>query len=113
MIQKISIVRGTTQSLEISVSDSDGQIFAPQDGDKLVFGVKSNPNSTVYDILKTLTSDNFSDGKYLLELTPEDTAGLAIVPFWYDVGLQRGDDYYIIIEKSPFELAQNITTKEG
>jgi hypothetical protein len=50
---------------------------------------------------------------YPIQITPSDTEGLAPArDYYYDVGLQRGSNYYSIIDTSKFSLDGNVTVKE-
>lgn len=110
----IKMIRGTTMTLDIGLTDADGAVYTMGENDKLIFGVKSNPENTDYDLKKVLTaSDGQTDGSYKLSLTPGDTIDLPIGRYYYDVGLQSGTDYYTVIECSAFELLTNITKKEA
>ena len=47
-----------------------------------------------------------------LELSPQDTIDLIPGRYYYDVGLQRGDDvFYNIVEQSEFLLIPNVTRR--
>ena len=66
-----------------------------------------------YDIFKTLTLNEYDaniDG-YIFTIDPEDTIDLQCGNYYYDVGVQTAnDDYYVVIEKSNFKLAENVTS---
>ena len=110
----IKMIRGTTMTLDIGLTDADGAAYTMGANDKLIFGVKSNPQNTAYDLKKVLTSsDAQTGGSYKLSLTPSDTIDLPIGRYYYDVGLQSGSDYYTVIECSAFDLLTNITKKEA
>jgi hypothetical protein len=51
-------------------------------------------------------------GNIFFELSPEDTIGLFPGRYYYDVGLQRGEDvFYNIVEQSEFLLMPNVTKR--
>lgn len=51
-----------------------------------------------------------NDGLYPIIIEPEDTENMTPTIYYYDVGLQRGDDvYYSVIDTSKFELLGNVT----
>ena len=52
---------------------------------------------------------NFKDGSYVLQISPSDTEGLDVGRYYYDVGLQIGGEYYMVIEQSLFTVLQNIS----
>lgn len=112
MIQEINIPRGTTMCLGIEIKNEDGTAYTPANGDVLRFGVKLDPTEATYVISKTGTYDS-SAGYYTVDLSPEDTASLAMDErYWYDAGLQTADgDYYMVVEASPFNVHRAITKK--
>lgn len=107
--QPIEIVRGTTNSFDINLTDADGDAYVLQSGEKLIFGVKLSPCDTEYKLTKTLTSSDYDDGVYVLEISPSDTINLPISDYYYDIGLQRGSDYYMVVGCNVFSLRKNIT----
>lgn len=106
----LSVVRGTTSTIRIDVTDANGTPYALGTGEVLRFGVKQDTASTDYLIRKDITSGT---GSYLVTLTPEDTIGLAVSQYLFDVGLQSGDNYYNIIPATVFDIQANITKKEA
>ena len=108
MANIIEMVRGTTNSIFVTVLDDDGEQYTLQSGDKLIFGVKTNINNSDCCIHKVITE---GDGEYEIRLKPEDTEDLPCGKFCYDVGLQVGEDYFPVIECSPFILNQNVTKR--
>ncbi len=112
--QPLSMVRGTTLSLALSVQDSDGNDYTLQTGEVLRFGVKKKPEDTEYLITKEAgPNDTDDDGNYVFALAPADTEDLPFGCYYYDVGLQSGTDYYNVIEASSFKLAFNVTEWEA
>lgn len=107
MAQKIEVVRGTTNTINIAVRDSDGNAHMLGAGEVIVFGVKKNYEDEECLILKTITSLVNGVGK--LTLAPDDTAELACRKYVYDVGLKSGANYYSVIEASDFVVSANIT----
>lgn len=114
MEQKLSIVRGRTQTIHITITDASGNAYVLGNEEKLIFGVKKNYYDASYLIEKTLTIHDASpvSGTYILSLKPEDTQHLRCDKYCYDVGLQSENDYYTVIEYSHFILEQNVTNKE-
>lgn len=113
MRQPISMTRGTTQNITISLTDSSGNSRALNDSEVLLFGVKRKPECADYLIFKKLSPETVSaSGAYVLTLEPSDTTKLDIGTYYYDVGLQSGTDYHNVIECSEFKLRANITSPE-
>lgn len=112
----IEIVRGTTNSVIISLQDDAGNPYALGDGEKLIFGVKTNLNNSDCCIKKVVTAadtDAETPGEYEVLLAPADTEELPFGRFCYDVGLQVGADYFPVIPCSPFIISHNVTRREA
>lgn len=109
--QMISVVRGTTNFYTINISNSDtGEPYALSTGEVFRFGVKKNEDALVRVIEKELTVGS-EEGVYQLDIRPEDTLGLALGKYHYDIGLQSGNDYYPVIEWSEFVVTPNASEK--
>lgn len=109
----INIIRGTTNDLNLSIEDENGEQYTLKDGEKIIFGVKSNAENSDYDIVKTLTSADMVDNAYTIKLIPEDTSGLPFGQYYFDVGLQTASgDYYMIIPCGQCLILPAVTQKE-
>lgn len=107
------MVRGTTQNIAVTILNDDGTVYELQSGDKLIFGVKLNPESSEYDIKKIVEAAD-SNGCCVISLTPEDTEGLAFATYYFDVGLQTASgDFYMVVECDDFIVCKAITAKEA
>lgn len=107
---QLSMIRGTTKVIHITILDAQGQKYLPQDGDVVRFGVKATPEQPRYLIQKTTSQT--SNGIVTITLEPEDTIHLPYGEFKYDVGLESDGMYFNIIPCSDFILCPNITGKE-
>lgn len=108
MKQDISIVRGTTAAFGIVINDAAGNPFVLEPGQVLVFGLKKRPKDDERVLIKKFT--NRVEDQYYLELSAADTADLEPGKYFYDVGLQHGNNvFYNIIEASAFDIKPNIT----
>lgn len=107
MAQGIEIVRGTTNVIEITVTDGDGNLRNLSSGEVILFGVKEHLGDENYMFVRAATQKDL--GVYTVELAKEDTEGRACGRYFYDVGLQSGDDFFNILEVSPFIIAPNVT----
>lgn len=106
------MVRGTTQNIVVTIQNEDGTTYKLQSGDKLIFGVKLNPENSEYDIKKIVQNAD-SEGNCVISLIPEDTVGLAFGKYFFDVGLQTADgEFYMIVECDDFIIAKAVTAKE-
>lgn len=112
--QPLSMVRGTTLSLALSVQDSDGNVYTLQPGEVLRFGVKKKPEDADYlFVTEAGPTDTDEDDKYVFSIAPSDTEELPFGCYYYDVGLQSGTNYYNVIEASNFKIAFNVTEWEA
>ena len=112
--QPLSMVRGTTLSLALSVQDADGNDYTLQTGEVLRFGVKRKPEDADYIFVKEAgPTDIDEDGKYVFTVEPSDTEDKPFGCYYYDCGLQSGNSYYNIIEASNFKIAFNVTEWEA
>jgi hypothetical protein len=109
MAQKIEIVRGTTNTMQILVYDADGRPYNLASNEKVVFGIKKNPEDAVP--LFQITAEIVGDGVFNVVLSPTHTENLDAGRYWYDVGLQRGEDFFNVIEPNPFIIQANITAR--
>lgn len=114
MKQPISMIRGTTQPINIIVRDPAGAIYQLTDGEVLRFGMKKKPEDPESECLvkKELTIEHLDGDFYVLTLLPSDTKDLPFGTYYYDVGLQSGNNYYNVIECSEFKIGYNITLPE-
>lgn len=110
MAQRIEVVRGTTNTFEISIVDSSGAAYDLGSNEKIMFGVKKNPKDA--EMLFMRTAEIVGSGLFKVKISPSDTENLSFGKYWYDVGLQNGEDFYNVIEANPFEIAPNITSRE-
>lgn len=106
--QTISIIRGTTNTFGISLTDEYGSPVLLEEGQEIVFGVKKKV--TDVDCLFVKRTTGLVDDVYCFTIDPSDTIDLDVGKYYYDVGIQHGDSiYYNAIESSTFNLEQNIT----
>lgn len=106
----LEVIRGTTKSFSVNITDANGEPYSMEDGDVVRFGVKRESGDEAYLIKKEVTEGE--NGVFTFTLDPEDTIGLALGWYKYDIGLQTGDDYFNVIPYSRFVLAPNVTEKE-
>lgn len=107
MAQNIEIVRGTTNVIEITVLDGEGNLRNLANGEAILFGVQEHPGDENYIFVRAATQKDL--GTYTVELLKEDTAALNYGRYYYDVGLQSGDNFFNIVEVSPFIITHNVT----
>ena len=103
----INIPRGTSLGLGITVLNADGTEHDCT-SETIRFGVKADPNDSDFLISKTADYDSENEC-YVVSISPSDTATLPYERYWYDIGLQSGTDYYMLVEASAFNVTKAIT----
>ncbi len=104
----IEIVRGTTNSFKLTLTDAQGNPYTLETGQVLVFGIKERKTDEERLLVKKLHST--ATGEYYLELEAADTADIPPGRKFYDIGLQHGDFvFYNVIRTSVFNLLPNVT----
>ena len=103
----INIPRGTSLGLGITVLNADGTEHDCT-SETIRFGVKADPNDSDFLISKTADYDSENEC-YVVAISPSDTANLPYERDWYDIGLQSGTDYYMLVEASAFNVTKAIT----
>lgn len=128
MRQPLVVTRGSTKRIALDVINSNGQPYVLSGDEKLIFGVKKDPLNQEYikyttvsdghevsaDLIIILTKSDYDAalGKYTTCIKPSMTQELSFGEYYYDIGLYTGvDDYYPIVECSPFVVAKNITSR--
>ena len=112
MQQPMAIVRGTTKTVTVRVTDDDGQVYTLGSNEVLRFGVKKHPGDSAYLFSKDMSSSSLVDGVYTFIINPADTENLCFGDYYYDVGLQSGSEYFNVIECSEFRVDYNVTQRE-
>lgn len=108
----IKITKGTTNYLYISLYD-DEEPYILSDNEYILFGVKANVNSKYYVLYKKITSANLQeDYSYEIIIDPEDTSELPLGRYTYNIGLQSGKDFAILISDNLFEIISSVTERE-
>ena len=108
MGEEMSVVRGTTNSFSVTVTDDEGNEYTPEVDQVLVFGLKRNKLDENRVLVKKITRR--TSGEHYLEISPEDTKDLEPGNYYYDIGMQQGKSvFYNIVEASVFEIRPNVT----
>lgn len=108
MANKVEIVRGTTNTLSITVNDAAGRLYSLVAGEKVVFGIKQREDDT--DLIFAKVAVPGTAGAYSVTINPTDTADLECGRYYYDVALQSGNAFHNIIESNHFIIKPNITS---
>jgi len=106
--KNMSMIRGDSESITVSCSDTNGNIIPLISGDKIYFTVKEDEYRTEKIFQKIITE--FTDGKAIINILPTDTKDLKFKTYKYDVQLNRGDGYVkTIIPVSNFTILSEVT----
>lgn len=98
----ITLTRGDTLHLQITLTDQEGEVYTLQDGDTLVFTVKKNTSSDVVLIQKNILNSNIT-------ISHEDTKNMAYGTYMYDVQLtQANGDVTTVIKPSKFKITEEV-----
>ena len=111
-VQHLELYQGNSVYITVLLTDENDNPYQLETGDKLIFGVKRNKNSSSFVIKKTLTSADELNGQYTFSFTPED---MSISPcrYYYDVGLQFSDGgFKTVVHPSRFRVVGTVSRKE-
>lgn len=104
----ISMIRGDSESILVSMADSGGEERDFVLGDTIYFTVKENISTDKKVVQKIITE--FTEGKALIELLPSDTDELRVKEYVYDIQLTRADgSVTTIIVPSKFSVLGDVT----
>lgn len=109
MSYQIEMIRGTTSTQLIRLLEDD-QPYILSDNEFIRFGVKeAGYNSRILINKKFTRADQDDTGSIEFKIMPDETIKWPIKTYKYDIGLQSGEDYFIVIPESDFIIKQNIT----
>lgn len=91
-MNEINIHRGRSKTIRVPVIYKDGTACILSEGDYIFFAVRAGRDGEVL-ISKMMTYDSESN-KATLTLKPEDTEGLEIERYHYDIGVSFNDGGY-------------------
>lgn len=113
-VQHLELYQGNSIYITVLLTDIiNSSSYQLANGDKLIFGVKKNKNSSSFIIKKTLTYADELNGSYTFHFTPED---MSIFPcrYYYDVGLQFADgEFKTVVHPSRFRVIGTVTGMEA
>lgn len=113
MAESISVVRGTTDTINVNLTDGDGNAYFLGDGEELIFCVKRNHAAKTYLIHNVLTAADAVNGVYPFQLKPADTRDLAEGPYYYGVAIQSGSDLFPVVACENFSVIACIPKLEA
>ena len=104
----ISMIRGDSQSIIVSVKDKDDNKVPLITGDMIYLTVKDSVNTEEKVLQKVVTQ--FEDGNATIEITPDDTNDIPFKTYVYDIQLNRVDGTVnTIIPPSNFTIGGEVT----
>ena len=109
MAETLEIVRGSSETLELSVVGPDYNPYNLGSNEKIILAVKAKPTKDAPLIL-VKTAEIVGAGMFKFKFTPEDTLPLEYGRYYYDVNLDNGVDFFPIIkaeEAGRFVVALN------
>lgn len=107
MLNRLEIVRGTTNIFQIEVVDANGTAYTLAANERIIFGVKKNAEDD--ELVFQQTADIVGVGLFKVKIDPEKTECLKCGKYSYDVGLESGEEYFNIIEPSTLVILPNVT----
>lgn len=104
----ISMTRGDTESITLTLKDINDNIIELVTGDKIYFTVKDNVNTVVKIFQKVIST--FTDGVAIIIIEPNDTKLLKYKDYVYDIQLTTVDQVITtIISPSRFRIEGEVT----
>lgn len=103
----IEIVRGTTNTFEITVRDKLGNLYDLKEGEVFYFGVKKKFSDDTFLFVKRITESE--NGVYTVEIEPQDTENCDSCRYFYDASIDSDANHYKVIETSLFHVKENVT----
>lgn len=101
---KISLTRGDTFRAKVSITDNEGKIYEPQEGDKIRFAMKKD-----YDDSDPLLLINIPIDTMILTIDPEDTKPFEFGKYVYDIELTKANgDVDTFIAKARIDLTEEV-----
>lgn len=108
----ISIPRGTTLVIPITVIDAISKKLHYDSTDTLMFGVKKAFDDTDY-IIKKIADYDIENEYYTVMIDVNDTVDLEFDRYFYDVALKTStNEFYQIIPTSEFNVVYSICQME-
>lgn len=104
----ISMIRGDSENITISLKDVNGDNLYFEDGDTLFLTVKDSVNTDIITLQKIVNT--FQDNQAIIEIKPEDTKNLKFKDYVYDIQLNKINGYVkTIIPPSKFTIEGEVT----
>ena len=104
----ISMIRGDTEGILFYVQNKEGNPTPLEVGDTVYFTVKKNTRTSDKLLQKVITE--FTDGKALISIDPEDTKDFKYGDYVYDIQLTRASgSVKTVVKPSTFTILGEVT----
>ena len=104
----ISMTRGDSEAIKVTVKDTIENVVPLLTGDTIYFTVREYTLNTTKIIEKIITE--FDDGEALITINPQDTNDLSFAYYVYDIQLTRENGMVkTIIPPSQFLITGEVT----
>lgn len=101
---RITLTRGDTLKVNVSITTSSGEEYIPEEGDRIRFALKKDVLDEEPLILKEIPIDTL-----VLQLNPEDTKSLPFDKYVYDLELTKASgEVDTFITKTDFILSEEV-----
>ena len=103
---EIKLTRGDSACFTINISNGNGQPYTVKEDDTLTLSIKKDVKDPKPCVQKSVKGSN------IFHFKPEDTSGIEFGKYFYDVEIHTATgDVYTVIEKTSFEISEEVTTK--
>lgn len=100
----ITLTRGDSMTVQISISDAYGNLYTPQEGDSVIFAMKQSYAEANPVLLKEIPTDTLK-----LTINPEDTKKLPFGSYVYDVHLVKASgEVDTFITEATIKIAREV-----
>ncbi len=105
----ITLTRGDTASIVLSITDSDGNAVPLVSGDAIYFTVKKTTATTKKLLQKVV--EEFDNGSAQIDIGATDTKTIEFGEYVYDIQVNRDADSSVstVIGPAKFVLAEEVT----
>lgn len=107
------VPRGTTFYGVISLTNEDKKTYTIGDAEKIVVGLKDDPDNDKYIIKKILTNSDEINGKYPFIFSPEET-DIQVDRYWLGAAVFLSDGNIQDVEEcGEFEIRRSVVRREN
>lgn len=101
--EEVILTRGDSADIIVNITDANGDVYTPAEGDVIKFTLKKNCETSDIIIQKTLVNS-------IISLQPADTEDLPYGTYYFDVQLTTaGADVYTVVSPHRFIIDKEVT----